>query len=175
MIFGDGLDAEEIVDLARSSGCAVQPHGVPAVSTFRAASLSWREYYSLRNALLMVLNRYGTAGPTGELPILETWELSEDAWKPGAQEPDFFVVSDMYNEWDRWHRIEASPSLVNGDLLSELIALLLSWPDWCLYMALKVGGLTVFRDRILYEGKTFDGSGSIADLAARCEAAERTA
>jgi hypothetical protein len=38
-----------------------------------------------------------------------------------------------------------------------------------------VGGLTVFRDRILYEGKTFNGSGTIADLAARCGSTERTA
>jgi hypothetical protein len=136
---------------------------------------SWREFYSLRNALLLVLNRYGTTGPMAEVPILGTWELSENAWKRGAHKPDFFVVDDMYNEWDRWHRIEASPSLVNDDLLSELVALLLSWPDWCLYIALTVGGLTVFRDRILYEGKTFDGSGSIADLAARCGSTGRTA
>jgi hypothetical protein len=40
---------------------------------------SWREFYGLRNALLTVLEKHGTAGPMGELPILETWELSEDA------------------------------------------------------------------------------------------------
>ncbi len=102
------------------------------------------------------------------MPILETWEESENAWKSGVRNPDFFVVSDMYNEWNRWNRVEASPSFVNGNLLTELVAMLLSWPEWCVYLALVDGGLTVFRNRILYEGSLFEGSDSISDLADRC-------
>ena len=58
---------------------------------------TWQQFYRLRNELLSVLNRYGTSGPSGELPIPSTWRKSEEAWKAGADNPDFFVVSDMYN------------------------------------------------------------------------------
>jgi hypothetical protein len=130
---------------------------------------SWREHYALRNQLLVALGRYGTVGPMGHLPVLETWDLSKDAWQPtGSKHPDFFVIADMYNEWNRWHRVEGSASLVSEPLLRELVAMLMDWPDWCIYLALVVGGLTVFRDRVLYEGEIFSGSGSLADLAARC-------
>jgi hypothetical protein len=102
------------------------------------------------------------------MPILETWEESENAWKCGDRNPNFFVVSDMYNEWNRWNRVEASPWFVNGDVLTDLVAMLLDWPEWCVYVALGEGGLTVFRNRILYEGTLFDGCVSIGDLADRC-------
>ena len=102
------------------------------------------------------------------MPILETWEESEDAWKSGDKNPDFFVVSDMYNQWNRWNMVEASPWLVNGDLLTELVAMLLNWPEWCIYLALMDGGLTVFRNRILYEGTLFEDCASIGDLSDRC-------
>ena len=129
---------------------------------------TWRDYYTFRNSALRVLGKYGTVGPSGEMPILETWEESEDAWKPGNQNPDFYVVSDMYNKRYRWNRVEASPWLINGDALTDLLAMLLDWPEWCIYFALVDGGLTIFRNRILYEGTVFEGCASISDLADRC-------
>ncbi len=136
---------------------------------------TWQQFYRLRNELLSVLNRYGTSGPSGELPILSTWRKSEEAWKAGADNPDFFVVSDMYNNRDRWHRVEASPSLVSAPLLTDIAALLMSWPDWCIYLAITIGGLTIFRDRILYEGTAFDGATSLADLVSGCRRSGRGA
>jgi hypothetical protein len=134
-------------------------------------NFSWREFYSFRNALLTVLSKYGTIGPMGWIEILDTWKDSEDTWCGGTSKPNFYVVSDMYNDWDRWNRVEASPTVVTESLLRELVAMLLSWPEWCIYMALKKGGLTVFRNRILFEGSLFDGSASIEDLSARCASA----
>jgi len=129
---------------------------------------TWRDYYTFRNSVLRVLGKYGTVGPSGEMPILETWEESEDAWKAGDKKPDFFVVSDMYNERYRWNKVEASPWLISGNALTDLLAMLLDWPEWCVYLALVEGGLTVFRNRILYEGEIFEGCTSIGDLADRC-------
>src|SRR5258705_5757134 len=110
---------------------------------------TWREYYLFRNALLNVLQPYGTVGPMGEMPILDDWDRSNDAWQGGASNPDFFVVADMRNEYDRWNRVEASPWLVNKALLHELIAMVRVWPGWCVYLALTKGGLTILGDRIL--------------------------
>jgi hypothetical protein len=129
---------------------------------------TWREYYTFRNELLRVLQPYGTAGPMGETPILDDWEASEHAWRDGTSNPDFFVVSDMYNEYDRWNRVEASPWFVNTQLLHDLIAMVQQWPGWCVYLALVQGGLTVLGDRILYEGDLFAGASSVPELGERC-------
>jgi hypothetical protein len=89
-----------------------------------------------------------------------------------TSDPDFFVVGDMWNEYDRWNRVEASPSLVTTPLLRELIAMVQRWPDWCVYLALTVGGLTVLGDRILYEEESFAGASSVEELGERCVAAK---
>jgi hypothetical protein len=105
----------------------------------------------------------------GELPILEDWESSEEAWEGGSSHPDFFVVSDMWNRWNRWNRVEASPWLIKTKLLSELVLMLEAFPGWCVYLALEKGGLTVFSNRVLYEGELFAGSQSMDDLETRCQ------
>jgi hypothetical protein len=105
----------------------------------------------------------------GEMPILEDWEASESAWQAAQADPDFFVVADMWNEWSRWSRVEASPWLVTANLLVEVTHTLLAFPQWCVYFALTEGGLTVFQDRILHEGPLFEGSSSIDELGTRCQ------
>jgi hypothetical protein len=134
---------------------------------------TWREYYSFRNGLLRVLKPYGTVGPMGETPILNDWEASEEAWRRATSDPDFFVVDDMWSEYNRWNRVEASPSLVTAQLLHDLIAMVQQWPGWCVYIALTLGGLTVLGDRILHEGDLFVGASSIEELGERCAAAKR--
>jgi len=103
------------------------------------------------------------------MPILENWEASESAWKAAERNPDFFIVDDMWNQWSRWNRVEAAPWLVTADLLDDLTQMLPMFPKWCVYFALTEGGLTVFQDRILYEGALFSGASSIDDLSRRCE------
>jgi hypothetical protein len=88
----------------------------------------------------------------GALPILDSWEALEAAWAVTTANPHFFVVDDMWNEWSRWNRVEADPSLVNASLLSKLADMVSAFPGWCVYFALEQGGLTIFENRILYEG-----------------------
>jgi hypothetical protein len=141
----------------------------------RGPLFTWREYYSFRNTLLRVLQSYGTVGPMGEMPILDDWESSEDAWPVATTDPDFFVVGDMWNDYDRWNRVEASPWLVTTTLLYDLIMMLQLWPGWCVYLALTQGGLTVLGDRILYEGELFAGASSIEELGQRCATSKESA
>src|SRR4051794_39318807 len=112
----------------------------PRAPTAGPPLFTWREYYRFRNALLRVLRHYGTVGPMGELPIRLTWSLSKSAWKAESQNPDFFVPDDMWNRWSRWNRVEASPTLVNANLLSDLVSMVRGFPDWCVYLALTKGG-----------------------------------
>jgi hypothetical protein len=110
----------------------------------------------------------------GEMPLLSDWESSEAKWQSETPEPDFFVVDDMWNEWSRWNRVEASPWHVNATLLADLVRMVQDFPGWCVYLALSEGGLTVFGDRILFEGALFAGADSIDDLGTRCETTSPT-
>jgi len=129
---------------------------------------TWREYYHFRNLLLRVLQPYGTVGPMGKIPILDTWEESQAAWYVGVPNPDFFVPEDMWNQHSRWNRVEAEPWLVSTTLLHDLVVMVRDWPGWCVYLALIKGGLAISGDRILYEGDLFTGATSVEELARRC-------
>lgn len=102
----------------------------------------------------------------GKLPILDTYEESWNEWQVATRQPDFFVVDDdMYGDCVR---VEASSRLVKPPLLDELFMLLVPMRDWSVYVALTHGGLWVFHDRVLFEGKFFADCGSVADLYNRC-------
>ena len=102
----------------------------------------------------------------GKLPILDTYEESENEWHFATRKPEFFVVDDdMYGNSVR---VEASSTLVKPPLLDELLILLVPLRDWSVYLALIKGGLWVFRDRVLFEGNFFADCGSVADLYNRC-------
>ena len=105
----------------------------------------------------------------GELPIRLTWRLSKAAWKVDTRNPDFFVVDDMWNRWSRWNRVEAAPRFVNTNLLNDLVTMVKAYPGWCVYLALERGGLTVFGNRILFEGDLFSGCESVTELGQRCQ------
>lgn len=127
---------------------------------------TWQEWHSFRNAVLDILSGYGSVGPMGKLPILESYEKSQNEWHFATRQPDFFVVDDdMYGNSVR---IEASSALVKPPLLNELLMLLVPLCDWSAYLALIKGGLWVFRDRVLFEGDFFANCGSVADLYHRC-------
>jgi hypothetical protein len=127
---------------------------------------TWQEWHSFRNAVLDILSKYGSVGPLGKLPILDTYEESTNEWHVTTRKPDFFVVDDdMYGNSVR---VEASSALVKSPLLDELLMLLMPLRDWSVYLALIKGGLWVFRDRVLFEGNFFAECGSLSDLHNRC-------
>lgn len=127
---------------------------------------TWQEWHSLRNQVLDILSRYGSVGQMGKMPILDTYEESNAAWRGASKRPDFFVVDDdMYGNSVR---VEADCTLVKPMLLHELLMLLAPLRDWSVYMALIKGGLWVFHDRILLEGDFFADCCSVTDLYHRC-------
>jgi hypothetical protein len=142
--------------------CPKAPTSGPPLFTFQ-------QFHTLRNEILSILSRYGTIGPNGKLCLRESIEQSSEVWSgDSARHPDFYVVSDIWNYWSRWIRIESTRQLITTPLLDELAMTLLQFPGWCLYLALKQGGLTVFSDRILFEGSVFARSCSVKDLYERC-------
>jgi hypothetical protein len=127
---------------------------------------TWQEWHSFRNSVLDILARYGSVGPMGKLPILDSFEESENEWHLATSNPDFFVVDDdMYGNSVR---VEASCVLLKPPLLDELFMLLAPLRDWSVYLALMKGGLWVFRDRVCLKGTFLRTAVSVADLYRRC-------
>lgn len=124
--------------------CPKAPTSGPPLFTFE-------QFHTLRNEVVSILSRYGTVGPVGKLRIQESVEQSTEVWSEGAssRNPDFYVVSDIWNYWSRWIRIESRGfEFIKQPLLEELVITLVPLPSWCLYLALSKAGLTVFSNRI---------------------------
>jgi hypothetical protein len=133
---------------------------------FSVLDRTWKQFHTFRNAVLDILAPYGTFGPRGKMPILDTYEESEEEWSWGARNPDFYVVDvDMYG---CSVRVEANWSIAKPALLEELAMLLSQCQEWSVYLALIKGGLWVFHDRILFEGTFFAGCTIVEDLYTRC-------
>jgi hypothetical protein len=143
--------------------CPKAPTSGPPLFTFE-------QFHTLRNEVLSILSRYGTVGPNDKLNIRDSVEQSMEVWSGDEtpRRPDFFVVSDIWNTQSRWLRIESNIDLIKAPLLEELIMTLLPLPSWCFYLALGQGGLTVFPNRILFEGTVFAGCRSVNEIYHRC-------
>jgi len=127
---------------------------------------TWQQFHTFRNGILDILTSYGSVGPLGWTPILDSYDESYHASRGGQINPDFFVVDDdMYG---MSVRVEANCTLAKPALLEELAMFLKQCKEWCVYLALVKGGLWVFHDRMLFEGTFFAGCCSIQDLYLRC-------
>src|SRR5437763_3618039 len=148
----------------------------PKAFTSGPPLFTFEQFHTLRNEILSILSQYGTVEPNGKLCIQDSEEQSTEVWSGAGttRHTDFYVVSDIWNYWSRWIRIESGLHLINKPLLDELAMTLLPFPSWCLYLALTKGGLTVFSDRILFEGPAFAGCCSVNDIYRRCTAERHT-
>ena len=145
--------------------CPKAPSSGPPLFTFA-------QFHAFRNQILSILFRYGTAGPNGTLRINESINLSTEVWShDGNTKPDFYVVSDIWNRWSRWIRVEADSMHVKPPLLEEIALTLSTFPGWCVYLALIRGGLTVFEDRVLLEGPLFVGCERLDHIYQQCSSA----
>lgn len=142
--------------------CPKAPTSGPPLFTFA-------QFHAIRNEILSILFRHGTAGPNGTLRISESINLSTEVWSDdGNNKPNFYVVSDIWNRWSRWIRVEAESKHVKPPLMEELALTLSMFPGWCVYLALIRGGLTVFENRVLFEGPLFVGCQTLDHIYQQC-------
>ena len=123
------------------------------------------DYVGFRNALVRVLQSFGTVGPVGELPIVDDWNGAASKREVGSCDPDFYVAPDPWNVCDRC--VEVGLTGFTAPLVHSVAKLAALWPGWCVYLVFMRGALTIFGDRVLYEGSQFAGSSSIEDLETR--------
>jgi hypothetical protein len=122
---------------------------------FSNRDYTWQQFHTFRNEVVDILSPYGSVGPSGKMPILDTFEESLDAlrsqWRSmpkdsqvGNSKPDFFVVDD--DLYGMSVRVEAAYTLAKPVLLEELGMLLKpkQFQEWCVYLALIKGACSYF-------------------------------
>ena len=68
--------------------------------------VTWQEFHTMRNSVLQSLRPFGTVGPMGEAPITQEPEGPPGSWDVEANDPQYFVVDDQYNNTSRYHYVE---------------------------------------------------------------------
>jgi hypothetical protein len=141
---------------------------VPVCDYDQPAQFDWREFYDFRNHVLRILRRFGSAGPCGEAD-LSVGDDDAPQFEHGIVEnPDFFVVDDMWNEHDRLSLVESEPKHITADVIQALAEMARGFPGWRVVLKLGDCGLDVFGDKVLVGGRRFWDCNSVEDLASRC-------
>jgi len=117
---------------------------LPSSDWHQPAQFTWREFYDFRNHVIRVLRRFGSAGPMGEVDLSTDDQSAPKFLGPAIDEPDYFVVDDMWNEHERLSVVECSPRHITADMLGALAEMGAAFPGWWVKLKLGDSGLVVF-------------------------------
>jgi hypothetical protein len=140
----------------------------PDVNYEQPPLFTWKDFYNFRNHVLRVLRRFGSAGPMGEVDLSIDTDDEPSFGDDTVDEPDFFVVDDMYNEHNRLSMVECDPSHISAALLSTLSQMTQSFPGWWVSFSLGDSGLFVTSETVLVGGRRFWDCRSLQEIADRC-------
>jgi hypothetical protein len=142
---------------------------LPETDYDQPPQFTWKEFYDFRNHVIRTLRRFGSAGPLGEADLSIDDEDEEPAFEDGVvEEPDFFVVDDMWNEHDRLSVVESDAKHISAALMEALVDAAGRFPGWRVSMRLGDCGLNVFGDKVLVGGRRFWDCATVDELATRC-------
>jgi hypothetical protein len=140
----------------------------PDVNYEQPALFTWKDFYNFRNHVLRVLRRFGSAGPIGEVDLSIDTDDEPSFSNESVNEPDFFVVDDMYNEHDRLSIVECNPSHITADLIGSLSEMTRGFPDWWVSFSFGDSGLFVTSETALLGGRRFWDCRSVKEIGDRC-------
>jgi hypothetical protein len=126
-----------------------------------------KDFYNFRNHVLRVLRRFGSAGPMGEADLSIEAD-DEGFFKETVEDPDFFVVDDIYNDHDRLSIVECDPAHINAGLINSLTEMTRNFPGWWVSFSLGDSGLFVSSGAVLLGGRRFWDCNSVQELGVRC-------
>jgi hypothetical protein len=126
-----------------------------------------KDFYNFRNHVLRVLRRFGSAGPMGEADLFIEAD-DEGFFKETVEDPDFFMVDDIYNDYDRLSTVECNPDHINADLINSLREMTRNFPGWWVSFSLGDSGLFVSSEAVLLGGRRFWDCNSEQELGVRC-------
>jgi hypothetical protein len=140
----------------------------PDVNYEQPPLFTWKDFYNFRNHVLQVLRRFGSAGPMGEVDLSIETDDEPSFGSDHVDEPDFFVVDDMYNEHNRLSMVECNPSHITADLISSLSEMAGNFPGWWVSFSLGDSGLFVTSETVLLGGRRFWDCNSVQEIGDRC-------
>jgi hypothetical protein len=85
-----------------------------------------------------------------------------------VDDPDFFVMDDMYNEDDKISFVECDVRCITSAAIHSLIELAARFPGWYVIINMGDSGLRVFGDALLVGGRRFWDCCSIDEIGYRC-------
>jgi hypothetical protein len=132
------------------------------------ALFTWKDFYNFRNHVLRVLRRFGSAAPMGEVDLSIETDDEPTFSEETVNEPDFFVVDDMYDEHNRLSIVECSPSHITADLIRSLSEMARDFPGWWISFSLGDSGLFVTSGTALLGGRRFWDCRSVQEIGDRC-------
>ena len=129
-------------------------------------SVRWQDYHSAQNSPLEVLRLFGTLGPMGMAKITADEVGPLQRWPVETLHPQFFVVDDMWNDRDRYVKVEVEDSrLIPLDVLHALRMILRQkHPDWEYILAGLRGYVRITPDAFLVKDTELTGCGSVGEV-----------
>lgn len=133
----------------------------------------FRQFYELRNSVLRICRCSGTVGCAGDYqwddgeagPYLAASKIV------GVDDPEFFVVDELWNSVDRYVRVEpVTSNLINFNLLSSLVEVIRSYPGWAVGIYLEDACVLIFAEKLMVKGSRFKNSFTFTSVAAACSA-----
>ena len=142
---------------------------IPQMDYEQPPVITWRDFYNFRNQVIRLLGTFGTAGPLGEVD-LSADEEGQPCFSPEiVEEPDYFVVDDMYNEHDKVSMVGCTPARIDAVVIESFAAMMRLFPGWRVHFALGDSGVVISSDAVLVGGRRFWDCGSIVELSERCQ------
>lgn len=129
-------------------------------------NIRWQEFHTVRSAVLDVLRPFGSVGPMGPATITDELEGPPNPWPIECDEPDLFVVDDMWNYWDRRIEVELKRAgALTTPMLHALRAVLAKkHPQWSVGLSTTGGYVLVGTKRILVKGGVYRRCRTVGDV-----------
>ena len=109
------------------------PDDIPEKDIENGSEIEWREFYSVRNALLSALRIHGSVGPMLECIIDDSIEDDDPDFLDNDVNKDyiFYVTDDMlYDKW-RVHEVEIeNQDNISDELIESIWRVLYTYPKW---------------------------------------------
>jgi len=134
-------------------------------------TVTWQQYYNLRNCILSALRKFGKVGPMGECEITDAVKGPPmGTWHVESSNPDYFVIDDWYNNWAFYAKIEINGGKFDSEVVDSLILILKKMPPkWALGISFPQNGyILLYADRIMVDGPIFSHCKDYQDVLKSC-------
>lgn len=147
------IDRLKVVRFIRERVPNPYPHG----------ELPWQVYQSVRNSVIRVSRKHGSAGPMGEVKILKGVDdpylqlcKQPDFWERGDSDPNYYIIPDQYNHERYLYAELYGDDPFNPGWVTDVVETLETHPGWGLAVTnIPNSYVLMFGDRIMIKGRAF--------------------